>query len=366
MIASGEDIVADYIEIESPKEIATLNRKLSEKLEHALGYERTRTIGFPRGTIRRKVRFASNKGDNVFWWSAGPYKNRAVAHNLFGRGAPDNNASLFIDVQFNVPVAKFSRKSGGAFLRDIATNKIVLAHRGIATRHHGRIPKKAIFDKLGSKLLISTDAREFLLIGEMESPALVDNIANFASKLRQALASMDPSQEVASKKPATRMLPTKKVHSLPTRTKIATTVLKTRPRNFQLDYKVGTKKAIHTARNLEAKLVSDYRCWLEEQDKSRNLQRFACGHLECDGFENERGNLIEAKSSTRRECIRMAVGQLLDYSFQAKSKLGIQRMAILLPRRPDLWSVKWLKPLRISLVWKAKGHFEDNAGGDFT
>ena len=36
----------------------------------------------------------------------------------------------------------------------------------------------------------------------------------------------------------------------------------------------------------------------------------------CDRFEKKRHNLIEAKSSTKREYIRMAVGQLLDYAYQ--------------------------------------------------
>jgi hypothetical protein len=103
--------------------------------------------------------------------------------------------------------------------------------------------------------------------------------------------------------------------------------------------------------------------WLEHQD--RHLARARFGSLQCDGYEEERRNLIEAKCSTRREQIRMGVGQLLDYAFQAEKKLGRLHLALLLPRRPARETVAWLEPLRIHVVWREGSQFLDDANGQF-
>lgn len=46
-----------------------------------------------------------------------------------------------IDLQFNVPIKVFDRRHGGAFVEDIASGAIVLAHRGIVTRSNARVSK---------------------------------------------------------------------------------------------------------------------------------------------------------------------------------------------------------------------------------
>jgi hypothetical protein len=62
----------------------------------------------------------------------------------------------------------------------------------------------------------------------------------------------------------------------------------------------------------------------------------------------------------------MAVGQLLDYAFQGEKEFGKPNMGILLPEEPDPNSVDWLQPLKISLIWRKKQDFLDNANGRFT
>lgn len=136
------------------------------------------------------------------------------------------------------------------------------------------------------------------------------------------------------------------------------------PGNYQLDYKVRTKSQVIRAKKTEAELLQRYRGWLNQQQ--RKLQTAIYKELQCDGFEEERRNLIEAKSSTSREHVRMAVGQLLDYTFQGRKKFGDPRMAILVPEKPDPNVVEWLKPLEISLIWREKGNFLDDANGQFT
>ena len=136
------------------------------------------------------------------------------------------------------------------------------------------------------------------------------------------------------------------------------------PQFTTFGYEVKTKRQVKMASKVEAKLLSDYEQWLGEQ--GRQLSAVKYNRIQCDGWEKERRNLIEAKGSTRREDIRMAVGQLLDYAFQGKEEFKQPHMAILLPGEPDPDSVKWLEPLGIKIIWRRGRSFLDNANGQFT
>jgi hypothetical protein len=133
--------------------------------------------------------------------------------------------------------------------------------------------------------------------------------------------------------------------------------------NPQLDYKVRTKGRTLRARRDEAALLDGYRKWLEEQ--GRKLSAVKYGRLRCDGFEKKRGNIIEAKATATREHIRMAVGQLLDYSFHGKKRFGNSKLAVLLPSRPRSDVEAWLSHLEISVIWRDGAVFLDNANGEF-
>jgi hypothetical protein len=115
------------------------------------------------------------------------------ALNFFGRGTPGDGAALNIDVQFNVPVVKFSRRYGGTFLRHLVTGTFVLAHRGIVTLGHGRVGKAALFSEMAATLRQAGSGHgtaEFLLIGEMESPTLVNEIEAFSTELRRTVRAL--------------------------------------------------------------------------------------------------------------------------------------------------------------------------------
>jgi hypothetical protein len=138
------------------------------------------------------------------------------------------------------------------------------------------------------------------------------------------------------------------------------------PHPHELEYEVRTQRKAVLAKKREADLVSRYRQWLE--DRQRELQTVNYNGLQCDVYENRgsRGNLIEAKCSAKREYIRMAVGQLLDYAYLGRKRFGKPNMAILLPEKPDPKSVEWLSELNIGVVWEEKNVFRDNANGLFT
>jgi len=97
-------------------------------------------------------------------------------------------------VQFNVPIFEFSRRFGGAFLRHRLTGSVVVAHRGIVTLHHGRIQKSVLFAEMAATLReadTSNGTGDFLLIGELDSPTLVNDIEIFSSELRRTLRAIE-------------------------------------------------------------------------------------------------------------------------------------------------------------------------------
>lgn len=130
----------------------------------------------------------------------------------------------------------------------------------------------------------------------------------------------------------------------------------------QFDFSQLSAEAVRKARKLEAALVRDYKKWLGDKHV---VNQIAFGRFECDAHEEDRNNLIEAKASIRREYIRMAVGQLLDYSFLGKEFFGTPHKAILLPKKPVQEIVEWLDSLEISVIWKKGNEFHDSAGGQF-
>ena len=79
-----------------------------------------------------------------------------------------------------------------------------------------------------------------------------------------------------------------------------------------------TRDQVREARRREKELLDDYDQWLKKQGRHLSVLRY--GRIKCDAWEKERHNLIEAKGTTSREDIRMAVGQLFDYSFQGQEK----------------------------------------------
>lgn len=129
------------------------------------------------------------------------------------------------------------------------------------------------------------------------------------------------------------------------------------------DYEVRTERQITEARREEAKLLDNYKQWLKK--KGRKLSRLQLGRNECDAWEAERQNLIEAKGTISRKDIRMAVGQLIDYAYQMRNDLGDPNKAILLPEKPYPSDVKWIESAGISVIWRNDRRFQDDAGGQF-
>lgn len=179
-----------YREIDDISEIRRLNAVLHERLTASLSHTETRIIGYPAGHEKRPTFFNKSRGGDTLWW-AGWNSKAGNLINLFGHGTPgETRSTLTIDVQFNLPSKKFNRRLGGAFLRDVSSGKVILAHRGIVTLGHGRFKRDRLFDAMGPSVFeaeTGAGPKEFLLIAELESKSLLAEISSFAAHLRSVL-----------------------------------------------------------------------------------------------------------------------------------------------------------------------------------
>lgn len=131
-------------------------------------------------------------------------------------------------------------------------------------------------------------------------------------------------------------------------------------------YQVTTRAASKTANRREARLVAEFTAWLRSQGDE------VCGYklqspdssrtLRADLFNVTRKHLIEAKAGTSREEIRMAIGQLADYS---RLIPGRKHKAILLTAKPQRDLLNLLGTVDVAVIWKSGDGFEDDQGGRF-
>lgn len=108
-----------------------------------------------------------------------------------------------------------------------------------------------------------------------------------------------------------------------------------------------------TAERKEQKLVEQLAAWLETKDhKVCRLELHAKGEpapIRCDLFDKTEKAIVEAKSAITRPAIRMAIGQLIDYSRLMKQ--APKQRLILVPEepRPDL--IALARSQKIGVIW---------------
>jgi hypothetical protein len=131
-------------------------------------------------------------------------------------------------------------------------------------------------------------------------------------------------------------------------------------------YEVAKQKQVIEAERREQKLVNEFVAALTKRKRSVERLRYTSseGIFYCDVYVSDRGHLIEAKGSTSRGDIRMAIGQLFDYKqLTQKARKRISRLALLLPERPARDLEALLTWLKIGVIWKNGRGFSDNCGG---
>jgi hypothetical protein len=113
------------------------------------------------------------------------------------------------------------------------------------------------------------------------------------------------------------------------------------------------------AERREQKLVKDLEAWLvDAQHEVCRLELHAAGDpspIRCDLFDKTEEALYEAKSTTTRAAIRMAIGQLADYA-RLMNKPPKQRL-ILVPEKPRADLLDLARTQDLGVIWP------DGAGG---
>jgi hypothetical protein len=119
---------------------------------------------------------------------------------------------------------------------------------------------------------------------------------------------------------------------------------------------VATYPVEHVARTaaaerMEQQLVLDLRDYLQSHGHRIVRHKYGIdgGNLYCDMFDETDAVLVEAKGDVTRELVRMAIGQLLDYSRFYPTR---PRLAVLLPRRPSDDTMQYLGSVGATLVYR--------------
>jgi hypothetical protein len=130
---------------------------------------------------------------------------------------------------------------------------------------------------------------------------------------------------------------------------------------------VTSKAETKQAHRKERRLVADYVRHLGAPSEIVCRHKIdapdAAGPLYSDVFNKARNQLVEAKADTSRGSVRMAIGQLADYTHFIESPID---RAILLPAKPSRDLIDLLEDQGISVIWREGSGFRDNAEGAFT
>lgn len=109
----------------------------------------------------------------------------------------------------------------------------------------------------------------------------------------------------------------------------------------------------YKAQRREQKLVKEYEEWLTSSGHEVcGLILHAKGEansIRCDLFDKTANAIIEAKSSVARPAIRMAIGQLADYSRLMKKRP--RKRLILVPEKPRADLIALAKSQKIGVIW---------------
>ncbi len=115
---------------------------------------------------------------------------------------------------------------------------------------------------------------------------------------------------------------------------------------------VGGERQLYEAERREQKLVLAFANWLESHGheicRYQLLPADEPAPLFCDIFDLTTNTLYEAKGTVARSAIRMAIGQLADYS---RLLTSLPRKALLVPERPRPDLLALLTQENIAVVW---------------
>jgi hypothetical protein len=128
---------------------------------------------------------------------------------------------------------------------------------------------------------------------------------------------------------------------------------------------VAPSREEYEAERREQTLVLAFRDHLQAQghsvDRLKIVPPGEAKPLFCDLLDNTTNTLYEAKGTVERGSIRMAVGQLLDYSRFVSPR---PRLVVLLPTEPRSDLLDFLSSAGVRAVWRDAGAFQDGGSDE--
>ncbi|PPG34116.1 hypothetical protein C5C25_03310 [Rathayibacter sp. AY2B9] len=111
---------------------------------------------------------------------------------------------------------------------------------------------------------------------------------------------------------------------------------------------------------IEFELQSDFGLWLTENGTppSRLTLPVGSSRVEPDLYVQSSGWIVEAKKSTARSFVRMAIGQVLDYAHLAQREGYAAVPVILLPGRPEEDMLDLIRSLSIITAFRSDEGFD--------
>ena len=314
--------MSDYAEIEDPRQLAELNRRLSKKLSGTLRYSETRNVGTPNGTVSNNVRFLKPKGKEVFWWVGKLSRDNNALHNAFGHGAPNSQGPLHIDVQFNLPIGTFLRTRGGAFLLSKKNGHVLMAHRGIVTLGHGRVPMDVLFAEMDATMLeadTSKGPKDFLVIDDIDSPNLIRRISIFSAQVRRTVRSLA----------ARKANPNGRGTQSPIKGRSGLSGLRAYFKEYSGQRKKFNPRTV-VADCYHGDVVGALREALDTQPEPLKSRE-----IDLVGYKGRNAFLFEVKTTADTQSVYTAVGQLAVHSKTVVKNLGkLPEQTIVLPEKP--------------------------------
>lgn len=131
------------------------------------------------------------------------------------------------------------------------------------------------------------------------------------------------------------------------------------PQVSDIEVDLPADSASRVASRVEFELQADFGRWLEAQGTPPALLPLPVesGMVQPDLYVPDRDWLVEAKKSSDRQYVRMAIGQVLDYCHLAASAGIDAEPVILLPQRPTNDLVGLIHSLGITLIHRADATF---------
>lgn len=178
------------------KQIAKLNRQLSQRLRKIFPVKGHREITYPSGHAPGTVYFESSHGSAVRAWS--PNEDDSKLCNFILSGDPQSDDWMEITVQLNFPAGEYNRRKAGAFVMD-ENGDVFVAHRGRLTKGHAGLKMEKVFREFASKTIEAADKEttsKLILITALDDPNLADRLWAFGLEAREIATKLADPEHV--------------------------------------------------------------------------------------------------------------------------------------------------------------------------